>query len=244
MPAAVPVAEPAAPADTAEAPPPPSPPTVAPPPLGLPASTRLLYDAEGHAKGLTYRAKSELIWRQDGARYEARLELSAFLIGSRVQTSEGRIDATGLVPERFADKARREQATHFDPAAGRIVFSSNAPEARWLPGTQDRLGVFLQLGALLAGDPARYPAGATIAVPTAGTREAEEWRFVVGEPEMLTLPAGELPALRLERAPRKEYDTRVEIWYAPGRAWLPVRLKITQASGDYVDQKLSAIENP
>lgn len=215
------------------------------PPVGVPASVRMLYSAEGNAKGMTWHAKSELVWQQEGDRYDARMEVSAFLVGSRVQTSTGKIDATGLVPERFSDKARRsEQAAHFERDKGSVVFSSNAPEAPLYAGAQDRLGVFMQLGALLAGDPTRYPEGSSIALQTVGTRDAEDWTFTIAAREPLDLPAGKVDAVRLERAPRKEFDTRVEVWYGPSLGYLPVRIRITQQSGDYVDQKLDSLGKP
>ncbi len=214
------------------------------PPIGLPASVRLRYLMGGESKGLVYHARAELLWQQNGARYDARMEVSAFLIGSRVQTSEGAIGPAGLEPERFADKARREQAAHFDRAGKRIVFSSNAPEVPLPPGAQDRLGVFLQLAAQLAGDPLRYPRGTAISIPTVGARDLGEWTFVVGPEETLQLPIGPQAAIKLDRAPRKEYDTRVEVWFAPALGYLPVRMRITQASGDFIDQTLESAERP
>ena len=228
-------------------PPPPAPPEAAPqpPPVGLPASVRLKYDMTGESKGLTYHAGAELLWQQDGSRYQARMEVSAFLIGSRVQTSEGRIGPAGLEPERFADKARKaELATHFDRDAQRIVFSSNMPEVPLPPGTQDRLGVFLQIASQLAGDPQRYPPGTAIAIPTAGTRDLGDWVFEVGNTETLQLAIGPQATVKLERTPRKPYDTRVEVWFAPGLAYLPVRMRITQQSGDFIDQTLTSAERP
>jgi len=205
----------------------------------------MYYDAEGFAKGFTWHAKSELRWQQDGQNYELWMEVSAFLIGSRTQTSTGRVGPQGLQPLRFGDKPRRsEQAAHFDYDQGRIVFSSNAPEVALAPGAQDRLSVFLQLGALMAGDPARYPEGAAITVQTVGTRDAEDWLFTVAKHEELALPMGPLATVRLDRAPRKDYDTRVEVWYAPSLGFLPVRIRITQQNGDYVDQKLRSMGNP
>jgi hypothetical protein len=214
------------------------------PPVGLPAPVLLSYSMTGNSKGLTYHAKAELLWQQDGARYTARMEVSAFLIGSRVQTSEGTIGPGGLEPERFADKARREQATHFDRAGQRIVFSSNAPELPLPAGVQDRLGVFLQLASQLAGDPARYPPGTSISIPTAGPRDLGDWVFVVGAPETLDLPIGTEETVKLDRAPRKEYDTRVEVWFAPALGYLPVRMRVTQQSGDFIDQVLKSAERP
>ena len=233
-----------APAPAPAEPPPPAAPAPAPP-IGLPAPVVLRYSMTGNSKGLTYHANAELLWQQDGARYTARMEVSAFLIGSRVQTSEGSIGPAGLEPERFGDKARRgEQATHFDRANQRIVFSSNAPEVHLPPGAQDRLGVFLQLASQLAGDPSRYPPGTAIAIPTAGPRDLGDWTFVVDGPETLDLPIGTQATVKLDRTPRKEFDTRVEVWFAPALGYLPVRMRITQQSGDFIDQVLKSAERP
>jgi hypothetical protein len=36
----------------------------------------------------------------------------------------------------------------------------------------------------------------------------------------------------------------VEVWFAPGLAYLPVRIRITQQSGDFIDQILKSAERP
>jgi acyl-CoA hydrolase len=63
----------------------------------------------------------------------------------------------------------------------------------------------------------------------------------VGDEETLTLPFGILSTIKLSRQPRREFDQKVEIWYAPSLGYLPVRSKITQHNGDFVDQQLSAL---
>ena len=110
-----------------------------------------------------------------------------------------------------------------------MVFSNNAPSVPLLPGAQDRLSVMLQLGALMAGDPARYPPGAAFAIQTVGPRDADIWIFKVEEDEKLSLPAGEFTARKLTRNPRKPFDDKVELWLAPELGYLPVRIKQTQS---------------
>jgi Protein of unknown function (DUF3108) len=214
------------------------------PPVTVPAALRLAYTVNGEARRVPYSAQGVLMFRHDGQVYEARAEISAFLFGARVQTSTGGLTPQGLAPARFADKWRNERAVHFDRERGRITFSANTPEAPLLPGAQDRLSVLMQLGALLAGAPARYPAGASITLQTAGPRDAEDWQFTVAGPETLTLPSGETATVKLSRAPRREFDQRVEVWLAPALGYLPARLRITQANGDFVDQQLQASGPP
>ncbi|MCV0441157.1 MAG: DUF3108 domain-containing protein [Hydrogenophaga sp.] len=209
------------------------------PPAQPPSSTRLQYDVSGTVKGIGYRAQGSLDWIVANGRYDARMEMRVLLLGSRSQTSTGRIDPAGLIPERFADKSRSEKATHFDTEKQRIRFSNNAPDVPLLPGAQDRLSLFMQLASLLQARPEAYAAGQTVDMQVAGTGDAPVWRFEVGEESTILLPAGELRARQLVRQPRKEFDSTVEIWLAPGLEHLPVRLRITQPNGDVADQKLS-----
>ncbi|WCM87769.1 DUF3108 domain-containing protein [Acidovorax sp. NCPPB 3576] len=215
-----------------------------PPPARLPDPVRLEFEVNGQAKKFNYRASAELLWRHDGARYEARQEIKAFLIGARSQTSTGQVTASGLQPERFGDKARSEQAAHFNFGQGRVTFSANTPQAAIGAGAQDRLSVFIQLGALLAAAPERYPDGTQITLTTVGARYADRWTFTVEGTEMLDLPRGATPALKLQRLPRKEYDQKAELWLAPSLGFLPARIRITQSNGDFADLRLSANAPP
>lgn len=208
----------------------------------VPASVRLLYNLEGQARNLQYTARGEVLWRQDGQRYHLLLTVSAFLIGSRSQTSEGDITPQGLAPRRYADKWRGEQAAHFNRETGRIIFSVNTPEAALLPGAQDRLSLFIQIGALMAADPKRMTAGNRFTLQTVSTREAEPWIITADGEESLPLPGGEVIAYKFSRAPRRPYDTRLELWIAPSLNYLPVRIRVTQSNGDFVDQKLRTSE--
>ena len=207
--------------------------------MALPGSAELKYKATGLFKGLTYHANTELAWYHDGTSYNARMTLSAFLIGSFVWSSAGQVNAQGLAPTRFAEKKRAEVAAHFEPDKGQIIFSANTPSAPWIKGAQDRATVFIQMAGMLAGDPSAFPPGSSISIYTVGPRSADVWTFVVEPVEVVSLPAGDMPALKLIRKPRGEYDNKVELWLAPSLGYLPVRSKVTQADGAFVDQQLS-----
>ena len=208
------------------------------PPVQVPPPMRLAFDVSGEVKGFRYSASAQWLFRHDGAQYEARQEVKAFLIGSRAQTSVGRLTAWGLQPRRFGDRVRSEQAAHFDFEAGQVTFSANTPSAPIAPGAQDRLSVFIELAALLAAAPERYPEGTLIALTTASARATSRWVFRVGPLETLELPAGPLPAIALQRVPQDVYDQRAELWLAPSLHYLPVRLRITQSQGDFVELQL------
>jgi hypothetical protein len=210
--------------------------------FAIPPSTRLRYEVTAHWHGIPISGQARLDWRQDGKQYEARLEVTSPGLPSRVQRSVGRIGEEGLAPSYFSDKARSEQATHFEREQGRLVFSNNQPPAPLVAGMQDRLSVVLQLAAMVAGQPARFARGSEIAIPTASTREAETWTFTVEGEEDLLLPGGKVRTLKLQRLPRKQYDQKVELWLAPGMDYAPVRLRLTNPGGDAVDQRWASTD--
>lgn len=212
--------------------------------LSIPGSARLRYDVSGEAKRLSYTAAAQLLWLRDGSNYEATLEVSAFLIGKRSQTSTGQLTAEGLAPTRYAEKWRNEVAAHLERDKGRIVFSANTPEAPLLAGAQDRLSVIMQLVGMFAGEPQKYPPATTLTLQVVGPRDAEIWLFTVEGEETVQLRDGPVQALRVTRNPRKEFDTKIEVWFAPMMSYLPVRVRATQANGDFIDQKLLEIEKP
>jgi hypothetical protein len=210
--------------------------------LAIPEPAKLRYEVLVQARGLTVEGEALLHWRHDGAQYEAQLEVKGTLFPNRVQRSTGRITDEGLAPRYFSDKSRGEQAVHFDAEQGRIVFSNNRPQAPLVAGTQDRLSVVVQLSVLVGGDPARFPPGTQIVIPTASTREAESWVFSVEGEEDLVLPGGAMRGLKLQRLPRREFDQKVELWLAPRMDYAPVRVRLTNPNGDTVDQRWSSTD--
>ena len=210
----------------------------------LPASVLLKYKMIGTSKGLNYHANAELSWINRGGQYDATMKVSAFLIGSRSMTSAGQITPTGLAPTRFADKFRSEVAAHFLADQGKIVFSANTPDAPWIEGAQDRVSVFLQLGGMLAAKPRDFPVGSEITLYTVGPREADTWTVVVETENKLQIMGDEMTTVKVTRKPRREFDQKVEIWYAPSMGYLPVRNRITQQNGDFIDQELSDVSKP
>ena len=212
------------------------------PRFSIPAAARLHYQVTAAVRQIRLQGEGELLWRHDGTSYDAQLVITSPLLPSRIQHSTGLITAEGLAPLRFSDKARSEEAAHFLRDQGKVTFSNNRPDAALVAGTQDRLSVMLQLGAMVGGAPAKFPAGTVISVPTASTREAEPWLFTVEGEETLELPGGKVAALKLIRNPRREFDQTVELWLAPAMDYVPVRLRLTQANGDWIDQQWSSTD--
>lgn len=208
------------------------------------SSVKLGFEAVGQRGVQPWRgAFGELVWQQDGDQYSARMALKIFFKTISMWTSTGRVDATGVAPDRFSETKRSQVASHFVRDEGKVVFSNNSPTVPLLPGAQDRLSVTLQLGALLA-DTERYPEGSRISIQTVGPKEAGIWTFVVEGNEHITTPAGEFDVRRLSRTPRDDRDYKLELWLAPSLGWLPARMRQTMQDGDVIDLLLRDVSAP
>jgi hypothetical protein len=238
-------------ADIAESPAPvanPAPaPDVPPPPARLgagtlhtfsfPAPVVLSFDVNGTVENYNYTGSAELRWEHDGKNYTSRLAVRKFGINLQSWTSKGELTADGVEPLRFGSKrgTGSEVAAHFVRDKNLIIFSANTPQVPLEVGAQDQLSVYMQLASLLAGENARWPAGKSIIFQAVGDRYAETWTFGIGAPETIKLPSGEMGAIRLTREANAERSQKVEIWYAPSKAYMPVQIRISQTNGDFLN---------
>ena len=212
----------------------------------LPPAARLLYDGRGDERGfIQYSGTGEMLWEPDGAQYKAKLEISTWGVRVRTWTSKGTLGEAGLEPLRFGDKPRgAELATHFQRDKAIISFSANNPDVPLQMGAQDKLSALLQLSAMVAGAPEQLATGSSIRFQAADAHRAETWDFKVGTLEALELPGGALQALKLSKSPTVQYDQGIEVWLAPAMHYLPVRLRITEANGDFVDLQWRKTQKP
>ena len=74
--------------------------------------------------------------------------------------------------------------------------------------------------------------------------EADTWLFTVEGDEALQLPAGTMQATKLTRLPRREYDDRLDIWFASSLGHLPVRIMLTASNGNVTDLQLRSSSSP
>lgn len=205
----------------------------------LPPPGEWAYDVSGSAKGIPYRASGTLGWKPRGQRYEATMVLSATFFGSRTQISQGTLTLQGLRPDTFIDRARKERRLDMDWTRASYT---TAPSDAALPlptGAQDRLSLFFQLGYLLAGQKSPPAPGQSWSLPVLSPAQAQTWTFTWKGTETLDLPAGKLPAWKLEREARHPGDTRMTLWFAPSLQFIPVRIRLVEDDGDTVDQRLS-----
>ena len=209
-----------------------------------PAPVLLNYELSGTSKGVRYTASASISWKQQDNSYQLRHEIQAFLFGKRSQTSAGQMDATGLLPTRFGDQFRQEQAAHFDRAKGLLIYSANTPSQAIEEGAQDRVSLFVQLAGAMAGSPDLRNAGQQLSFQVVSAKQAEVWTFAVQGNEKIATLLGDLDSLKLHRVPRNEYDQKIDMWLSPAHGYLPARLRITQANGDVIEETLKSVGKP
>lgn len=210
--------------------------------LQLPASVTLQYAVKARYRGLPLQSDATLVWRRDGARYHAEWRVRVPFVGERTQRSDGEVTREGIRPHEYVEQTNKRRSARFDYAQGWVHFSDERRRDQALkPGAQDRLTVSLQLGALLAADPARRTVGSSLSLPVVGVGKIEPWQWDVQEGETLQVAGHPLPTIRLARRPRKDRDSQITVWLAPAVGYLPVRMHVEQENGDTVDQQLSAM---
>ena len=202
----------------------------------VPNSVHLAYRFEGVISS-PYSGNADLLWKRDGAQYTSQLTIRVFGLNLQTWTSKGAVTDQGLEPQQFLSKrlAQAETSAQFVRPQGTIRFSTDNPEAPLLAGAQDQLSVFLQLASLLAGEPQRWSAGKTIAFQAVSDRYAENWVFRIDPAESIQLPGGTFSAIKLTHEPTAERSQKLELWYVPSMGYLPLRIRIAESNGDFLD---------
>ena len=214
-----------------------------------PPSTRLSYVLTGNYRGEVH-GNARVQWVRQGARYQVHLDVAigpgfAPLI-SRRMTSDGELGEQGLVPQRYEEATKvafqqpRRATIHFSPDHVTLANGSHHPA---LPALQDAASQFVQMTWLFTTQPALLRTGNAITIALALPRRTGHWVYDVVGQERLDTPVGALDTYHVkprlgERRPGNELSA--EIWFAPTLQYLPVRIRIQQEAGTYVDLMLDA----
>ncbi|MGK5076934.1 DUF3108 domain-containing protein [Janthinobacterium sp. HLX7-2] len=242
-----------APAEVAPAAPAPA---SAPPPVeqqarrykaNAPASAQFdLHVDRRDADGTKWQGVAAMAWQNRGDNYQLTLEVGLSMLITRINllvlTSEGVIDASGIVPVTATEKrkGRAQTATHFNGDGKVITFSATTATAPWQEGAQDKASVPFQLAAIGRADVNQLAGNIDILVGE--EKEATVFRFqLVGEEELDT-KMGRLVTWHLRRPPKPgTYSSQLDIWLAPSLQWYPVQIRNTEASGALTTQTVTKI---
>ncbi len=209
-----------------------------------PASTRISYVLTGNYRG-EVNGSAQVEWVRVGSRYQVHLDLvvgpSAAPLITRRMTSDGEITAQGLAPRRYDQDTkvilqdRRRVTLQFEPGS---VVLANGERRDSLAGVQDTASQFVQLTYVFSTRPVALKVGDTVDIPLALPHKVDVWSYEVVEEETLQASFGPLPTIHLKprrKAERRAGELSAEIWFAPQLRYLPVRIRIDQDEGTFVD---------
>ncbi len=207
----------------------------------FPSNVQINYRLTGQERGLSYHASGTLKWQTKAGTflpraYEAELQVKAFLVGRRIWRSVGQLTDRGLAPLRYSDSWRGERAAHFEADAQKISFSGNTPSAPLQAGAQDQVSLFIQMAAAVAGQ--NFNVGSELNVQTATARDAVNWTLTYKSDDIIDLKGDRVETQRWVCLPRGKFDSQIEMWFAKSQGGLPVRIKITQVSGNFIDMEM------
>ncbi|MGV3742199.1 MAG: DUF3108 domain-containing protein [Burkholderiaceae bacterium] len=209
-----------------------------------PPSADLKYAIRASQKGITLNGDGFVQWRNAGKTYLATAEIRAMLLGKILEEkSEGKIDAFGLAPDSFTEKRLRKSpvTVSFNRRARQIQFGATEHPSSIQGGEQDRNSITWQLASVARAMPARFKPGSTWKFQVAGRKDVQAWTFKVMQQEKTRTKLGELTTMRILRLPDDPKDQKIEIWLAPSQDWYPVKLRIAEPNGDYVEQTLESL---
>lgn len=214
----------------------------------MPPSARIVLDVtRSDADGTQWHGEALMAWQRQGERYHMKVEAGIRLLVARVNLvvldSEGQVGDAGFAPVTMTERrrGRAQTATHFSARDGRITFSASATAVALLPGAQDKATVPLQLAAIARADSAQLVGGIDLQVGE--DRDASVFHFVLLGQEVLATGLGKLQTWHLSRPPRAgAYGSRLDIWLAPERGWLPVQIRNIEASGAVTTQTVNQID--
>lgn len=213
--------------------------------IDVPPSATISYDVEAIQGTLTYRALGTITWRTDGQDYTIRGEATSLFMTLLGFDSDGSINPYGVAPARYTERRIRKPptTTYFDKDKGTIRFSSSDASYHLTGGEQDRASLVWQLASIGRGDAGQFSPGAVIDLFVAGVRDGEIWRVQVIGQESLPTAIGHVDTWHVVRQPKEgAYDQRIDIWFAPGHGWYPVKLRYTEPNNDYLDMSVTSVK--
>lgn len=210
-----------------------------------PPSARLDYSINASQRGLSLSGTAILHWNNHKNHYTIATETRAALLGKILEAkSEGSIDASGLLPATSSEKRFRKDMTitTFNRESSSITFSASDASYPITGGEQDRNSVVWQLATMARSQSAKFKSGASISMLVAGSKDMDDWSFMVGETETIKTALGDLKAVKISKL-NKDGDKKqkIDIWLAPSKEWYPVRIRFTEPDGDFIEQTISNI---
>jgi hypothetical protein len=197
----------------------------------LPERIALRYSVQSGEDGFTLGQTTYNGQFRDG-RYslvsvtEATGITALFVSGKIIQTSEGRVTANGLQPDQFWSMKgeKRLPPVRFDWAQQRLMLPDGGVELP--PQAQDLLSFPFHLAMLVGEGDSEWSLSVT------NGRKLREYHFQALGPEQLAIGDSRVETLHLRGS--RSGEGSLDVWLAPTRYWLPVRVRTQDMKGKVI----------
>lgn len=218
-------------------------------PTNLAPSAQLYYQVKANHSGFPLTGEADIHWNVKGdspnQTYSITTETRSTLLGKILEANSfGEIDAFGLAPNKYEEKAFRKSPfqTTFDRTAKKISFSESDQTAPLNNGEQDRTSAVWQLVSIARATVKKFVPKSQWSFFVAGRRDAEQWTFAVEKNAQLSTALGNLSTVHISKVVDDPDDQRIDIWLAPSLEWYPVRIKFHESNGNTIEQNLVRIK--
>jgi len=168
--------------------------------------------------------------------------LFALFMRTRVKVlSSGAVTSAGLRPEQFEygrlDDASKNVSATFDWEAAQLhmAFDGRNETATLPPDTQDRVSLmyqFMFLDAEKIGN---------LAFHMTNGKKIEPYRYRPAGSNAIETPLGRMDSLHIVKQ-REPGDNAVEVWLAPARNFIPIKVLIVENDGSKYEQVITGLE--
>ncbi len=213
--------------------------------VSMPQSVALRYDVTASKDGRKIEGHGSINWQSDGQQYSIAGEAGVLFFTVLNYKSSGRINSSGLAPDLYVEKRFRksETNTHFQREKNSISFSASTESYPIKGSEQDRASVIWQIAALGKGNSAVFAPGLAFEIFIAGTRAGAMWRVYVNQLETISLDGRPTEAWHLSLMPAEpSFDMQFELWLAPQKDWVPVKLHYADRNDGYLEMLLTKME--
>jgi hypothetical protein len=196
-------------------------------------------------QGIKFAEVHEIFERKDGRYHIVSVTkpvglLALFQPETIVVTSEGEIDAQGLLPQQFTHRRTRNteknSSADFDRSRNELALSSH-DGLKLLPLpplTQDRLSIMYQFVI-------QPPRGKLeLQFNMTNGHKLEEYRYQLNPAQTVSVPFGDLRSYYLYTPPQKT-KWKSEIWLAVDHGFVPCKVVVTEDDGAQLVQVLRTL---
>lgn len=206
----------------------------------LPERLALVYHVRSGGESGFNLGQATYAWQVSGERYsltsvaEATGLASLFMNGRIEQKSEGRIGPAGLMPEQFsmARGQKRLDVARFDWSGKRLILAKGEELLR--DNAQDLLSFPFHLAMTVAEGAEGW------ILPVTNGRKLKGYRFAIAGRESVEVGRERLDAVHVQGT--RAFEGTLDVWLAPGRHWLPVRIRTEDPQGKVMELTLARLE--